>query len=220
MSTPNIFEQLSKLTRTTKKIALCMGDLVYDEITGSTQAQPAEDAERIVFEIHSITPNEEILAEAMMTEKPPAKIEDHPSPKGVGMIRVHVGWDEEDPEYVRKLQAQLPMRNAMICLMGCPALRDTTPGGTPQEKARHICDNLPSPLVHLLSLHIERLCLYNRVGNEEVERFLEEGSASKVSTSSKNSGERSPARKKSKPTKSSTAPTSPTKSTKQPKPEA
>lgn len=212
----NLFEQISNLTTHTTRILLAPGERVYDENINSSYSVPAKEAKgnEIIFDIHAITPNQSILADSKITAKPPQVFEEHPNPKGVGIVRVMVGYDDQDPSYIALIQTQKPMRDAYIALMGCELLFETAPGNTLDEKANSILEKFPAFIVEFLALNIERISIYNRVGNDDVESFLAAGSDDTNTNTSKSSSGRSQASKKKQPSKSSTARTRNTKSAK------
>jgi hypothetical protein len=214
MSETNLFEQLSSIRRIRRKVALQPGEKIEipDPVTGraTIQTLPMAGAEKIVFEIHSITANEMIEAEGMMTEKPPKVFQTQPSPTRVGTVEAHVGYDYEDPEYLAKRQQQSYLKDAVICLHGCPALKQTTPGDDTPAKAKKLAESIPGALLSWLANEIDTLSLITAVGNEEVEDFLAAGSG--TAKSSAGSSNRSRTSGKGKSSKGSTAATSTTKS--------
>jgi hypothetical protein len=169
----------------------------------------------IVFEVHAITPNEVMMADALITAQPPQMFEEHAKTGTVGMVKVQTGWDYEDPAYAAERQKQVPLRDAHIAIMGCPALRETTPGKEQgiAAQARHLLESLPAAVLEFLSVNIEKISIYNVIGNEEVTNFLAEGSTAKDTKGSKGSGGRSQAKRKKPQAKKATRKTSTTGST-------
>lgn len=202
----NLFQQLSGMCRTTRPIVLQPGQKtnIQDPATGRvrTESLPLAGSKPIRFEVHNLTPNEMIEADAFITERAPAKYQEEPNPRGPGLIRVHVGYDEEHPEYLAKRHEQSYLRDAAVCLFGCPMLRESTPGGNTPEKARKLAESLPAALLGWLANEIDTLTVITAVGEEEVESFLAAGSA--AGTSSSDSAGRSRTKGKGSSSKDST----------------
>lgn len=197
MSATNVFQKISALTKRTTKILLAPGERLMHPSTGEPVTLPAggpEDA--IVFEIHAITPNESLTADAVITAAPPQMFEEHPNRNGPGLVKVMVGRDEEDPAYLAELNRQKPLRDAYITLMGCPEIREGAPGADIPAKAQAIMDSFPAFILALLAANIERISIYNRVGNEDVDSFFRAGSPASDTGTSKSSGGRSRRAKK------------------------
>lgn len=225
MSETNLFDSLTDLRRTTVKVALQSGTRFtpIDPITRhallnpltrkpEVMTVPMSGTKPIVFEIHPVTANEIMIADAAFTARPPKIYEEQPSPSRVGTVKVQKGYDYEDPEFVAKRQEQAPKRNALLCLYGCPALTTSTPGNTMDDKATKLLAEIPGLIIEWLCNEIETISVLTAVGDEDVASFLAEGSAGTDTKSSKPSSKRSPDGGKSRPSKDSTAPTSTTRS--------
>ncbi len=210
----NLFESLQQMRRLRRRVVLQPGQKtdVQDPLTGriSTQTHPMAGVEAIVFEIQNVTANEIIEADGMITAQPPKVFQEQPSPTRVGMVQAHVGYDYDDPEYVAKRNQQSYRREACVCLHGCPALMESTPGNGIPEKVDKLVAALPAALLGWLAEQIDTLSLITAVGEEEVESFLAAGSGTTPSSGS--SKRRSRASGSAKSSKNSTAATSPTKS--------
>lgn len=216
MSESNLFQELYGMCRQTRPIILQPGQKtsIQDPKTGRIRSEtlPLAAAKPIRFEIHNLTPNEMILADGFITARPPAKIQEEPNPRGVGLVQVHVGYDEENPDYLAERQKQSYMRDAVVCLCGCPALKSTTPGDDIPAKARELVASMPAALLGWLANEIDTLTVITAVGEEEVESFLAAGSTEE--TSSPDSAGRSQTKGKGGSSKGSTGRTGTTKSAK------
>jgi hypothetical protein len=219
MSETNLFDQLSGLTRKTTRILFAPGERIFDEQTGQSYSIPQPGVVPIVFEVHAITPNEVMMADAVITALPPQMFEEHAKTGTVGMVKVMTGYDYDCPAYAAARQKQVPLRDAHIAIMGCPALRETTPGkeqGIAAQAAK-LLECLPAAVLEFLAVNIEKISIYNVIGNEEVTSFLAAGSTAKDTRGSKGSGGRSPRQRKKQPVKKATRKTSTTSSTPPPK---
>jgi hypothetical protein len=187
----SIFSDLSKIGQTYTPVALRLGveQTENDIVTGREMKRLVAHAESqaMKFMIRNITPNEVREADAMITACPPPVYEDRISPTGRGSVKTLVGYDREEPQYLRDLEWQMPRRQAVICLHGCQGLAETTPGASIAEKADKILDKLPAPILSWLCDKIENIpCLF-AVGEEEVERFLSQDSGGTPGTKSSSS---------------------------------
>ena len=168
----NLFEEFAGMTRRTVKVAL----------------KHESTTKPIVFEIHTVTANEMLESDDVISAKPPAIYQDQASPSRVGTVKALVGYDHDDPKYIAERQKQLPVREAMICIYGCPALRETTPGTTAHEKADTLVQRIPAMVVSWLCQKIETISIEQAVGEEDVSLFLANGSGD--SPNSRNSKKR------------------------------
>ena len=215
MST-NLFDELTRVRREKVRVVLQPGERrVY--VNPETGRQHVSEAPRIgskpiEFEIQTVTSNEAIDADRMITAKAPPIYQEEMSPSRIGMVKVLKGYDFEEPGYVIERQSQVPRREAAICLFGCPALAETTPGNTLEEKIQKILTDLPAALIEWLCREIESIPILSAVGSEDVESFLASGSG--VTPSSNDTNKRSLRGGKSNASKDSKAPTSATKSAK------
>ena len=212
----SLFASLQKMRRQTVQVVLQPGTRrnVTNSVTGvtSTLTDPMVGTNPLVFEIHSVTANEVVEADRLITEHPPAIYQDEASPSRVGMVRVLKGYDLEDPKYIAARQAQIPMRDAAICLYGCPALAESTPGTTLNDKIAKLLAEIPGVLLDWLCREIETISLITAVGETDVASFLAAGS--NASPSSSATKEPTQAGGKNKRSTASTARTSTTKSAK------
>lgn len=162
---------------------------------GQIATVPAPNTQPIQFEITPLSSNQMIEADRVLhAAKPPALTEAVSRPGTVGSVQTHAGYDYDDPAYVAERDRLIPRRNAMICLFGCPALQETTPGGTLDEKINTILAEIPSVIVSWLSGELENHAMLAGVGEEAVASFFSEGSDG--SKSSKNTNGRSRAKKR------------------------
>jgi hypothetical protein len=205
----NLFEQLAGARDVLVPVVLQPGQFIRDAVTGRDIPIAVKGSSPIRFDIRTISGDEVSAADAILDKvKPPVIEREEPNPKGVGTIRVHAGYDHDSPDYVAQRNQLLPLRHAMVCLAGCPALLDSTPGDSPEAKAKLICTRLGAALVEWMAQQIENLAVLNAVGQEDVERFFPEGSG--PSQKRPASGKASPRTSKRKSSAGSTEPTSPT----------
>lgn len=191
-----LFTKLQQTTRIIRKVALRPGQTIQylDETTGllRERTEPLAAYEALTFEIHNLTTEEALKADAQIKAVPPPIFQKQESPGGRGDVDALVGYDDQSPAYLNELRQQQPMKDAMICLYGCPALMESTPGETIDAKAEALIKNLPGGLIGWLADKIDTLQMLTAVGEEEVARFLSEGSternASNSSTRSQTSG--------------------------------
>jgi hypothetical protein len=187
----SIFGDLSKIGNTYTKVAIRLGveETEKDVVTGREikRLVPHAESPAMAFMIRNITPNELKEADSMIVASPPAVYEDRISPTGRGSVRTLVGYDREEPQYLRDLESQMPRRQAVICLYGCQGLAGSTPGSSLTEKVDQLVDKVPAPLLAWLCEKIENIpCLF-AVGEEEVERFLSQDSGDTPGTKSSSS---------------------------------
>lgn len=213
----NLFDQLQGIRQQAVRIVLQSGtrfaNPVYDPSNPQSQAYftaPTTGTAPIVFEVHAVTANEINDADAIITEMPPAIYQEQTSPTGKGMVQVLVDYDYAEPKYVARRQAQIPLRDAAICIYGCEALAASTPGSSLHEKARTLTEKVPAAILEWLAREIGTLSILTAVGDTEVTSFLARGSTITDGESSKSS--KSPSRTKTKKlsSKGSTGATSPT----------
>lgn len=209
----NLFESLSALCRTTRPIALQPGMKVTVEGPGGMPVQQdvlLPGSRPIVFEVHNLSGDDMIACDKFITAEAPKKIET--VAEKIGTKDVHVGYDYEDPKFVRERQEQSYQREAAICILGCPALRETTPGETLEEKSRELRAKAPAATITWLAEQIDTLTIFTAVGEEDVERFLASGSTDARESSA--TGRRSQAKGKGASNNGKTPRTSATKKTK------
>jgi hypothetical protein len=179
MSTPNLFESLQSMRRQTRPIVIQPGQkMTVEDERGNILSKPIPlpHTGPIRFDVQSLTSDEMIDADSLITATPPAKYQEEPNPRGVGVINVHIGYDEECPKYLAERHTQSYQRDAAVCLYGCPALMETTPGSSMAEKVKAITQNIPAALLSWLANEIDTLTVITAVGEEDVERFFPAGS--------------------------------------------
>ncbi len=207
-----LYDSLKQTGRMLRKVALQPGQRVQslDPSTGMIveRTEPLISAKPIVFEIHNLTGEEALLADSMITATPPAILQKQESPSGRGDVEALVGYDDQHPGYLAELRKEQPKKDALICLFGCPALMESTPGSDNEQKVKNLIDNLPGGLIGWLADQIDNLQVLTAVGNEAVTRFLSAGS---VEASASNSTKRSRTNGKAKSTSKRTAKTSSSK---------
>lgn len=213
-----LFTKLQQTTKLIRKVALRPGQVVqyHDPNTGMLRerTEPLAACGALTFEIHNLTGDEALVADAKITAVPPPIYQKQESPSGRGDVEVLVGHDDQSPVYLKELRKQQPTKDAVICLYGCPALMESTPGETVDQKAEALIKNLPGGLVGWLADQIDTLQMLTAVGEEEVARFLSNGSKGRSASSSST---RSQTHGKNNSKKKRTARTSPTKKPKSPK---
>ncbi len=184
----NLFDKLQQTTRVIRKVALRPGETIEElnPATGKIMERdvPIMSMEPVTFEIHSITTEEAQTADEFITAIPEPIIQRQESPSGKGDVDALVGYDDQHPKYLADLRKQVPMKNAAMCLFGCPALMSSTPGGNLEEKARKLVSSLPGGMIDWLADRIDRLKIFTAVGEEAVSRFLSQGSGEQSASSS------------------------------------
>lgn len=207
---PNLFDELSSIRSAEIPIVLRPAQMVPG-LTGAPIPIALRDSRAVHLKVHAISPNELVAADSILDRaSPPVIMREEPNPKGVGMVQVQAGYDYDQPAYVAARQRLLPLRHAMICLAGCTALTESTPGESLEHKAQLLCDKLGAAVVGWLAEQIENLAFLTAVGDEQVAAFFQQGSGG--SPSSPGSNSRSRQQKKSAGSKSSTRQTSNTSS--------
>ena len=157
---------------------------------------PTIGTQPIEFEVHAVTANEINDADKMITEMPPPIYQEQASPTGRGTVQALVDYDYAEPKYVAARQAQIPLRDAAICISGCEALAASTPGTGTQEKARTLMEKVPAAILEWLAREIGTLSILTAVGDEEVAGFLAKGSTDTAGASS--SASKNPSRTRTK----------------------
>jgi hypothetical protein len=208
----NLFTQLEALCRLKRPVLFQPGtEIEYFDSSRGTMVKgttPMEGVKPIRFEITSITANEALEAEGMITASAPAIMQEQPAPQRVGTVMTQVGYDYEHPEYLKQLRKEQPMRDAAICILGCPALRETTPGETLREKADSLVKRVPGAMLVWMAEQVSTMAALTAVGEKEVADFLAHGSGATQSSQNTKGRSRTGGRKKS--SKDSTDPTSTT----------
>jgi hypothetical protein len=211
----SLFEQLSGMQTKRIPCALQPATEIADPKTGQQRLVLLPDSKPIQFEIQQVTPNQMIESYSILMEaKPPRLTHTEARAGSMGPITVQDGYDYDDPDYIAARQKLLPLRNSLLCIYGCPALRETTPGATPQEQAKTLMDGIGSLVVEWLSNRIENQTMIAGVGEEEVASFL--AGKSGAAKSSGSSRQKCPAGRKSSASTGSTARRSATKKGKRP----
>lgn len=194
----NLFERLASFRRRTTRVAIIPGQRIPDpqDPDGPSMVLPIDGGEPMVFEIQEVTANEVIEADALITATPPPIFEDHPNPKGVGLVKVMVGYDYDCPKFIAQRTAQVPCRNAALCIFGCPALAETCPGNSLEDKARTLAAAIPAAVLYWLTEQIENTRTLGAGTEEAVAGFLARGSARSPSSKSTNKRSRTGAKNK------------------------
>lgn len=164
---------------------------------GGSETEGIAAAQKIRLEIRNLTSRESEAADAIMDAAKPPPIHTE-EPAKVGVRRILTGYDFEDPDYLATRDRLNRKREAYVCLFGCPALMETTPGGNVEEKAATLRDRIPEVALRLICANIESLGVSSVVGQEEVDRFFTAGSGSEDGASSPPSSTRSRKRAKRK----------------------
>ena len=176
MANPNLFEQLQEMRRTTIPVILQPGvrQMMLNARTGEMESRtaPMVGSAPIQFNIQSVSANEVIDADALVTAEPPKIFQEEASPSRIGTVQVLKGYDLDAPSYIAERQKQIPRRNAALCLYGCPALAETTPGETATEKIKNLLTGIPAMLLDWLANEIETISVLTAVGEAEVTSFL------------------------------------------------
>lgn len=194
---PTLFEDLQQQCLRTTTVAYIPGGIVTDPQTGQMTPSPQLDAKPIKFEIHNLTPNQLTAADAVLNAaKPPPLYEEVAKPGIVGTTKVLIGRDLDDPDYLAERQRLLPTRSALICLHGCPALRDSVPGNTPNEQADALNKAVSVTVIDWLASQIEGLSILTAVTEEEVASFFPKGSGAPKNSGSSRNRTRATAKKK------------------------
>ena len=175
----NLFDQLQGIRQQAVRIVLQSGtrfaNPAYNPQDPESEpyfTSPTIGTQPIVFEVHAVTANEINEADAMIAVLPPPVYQEQTSPSGRGMVQVLVDYDYAEPAYVAKRQAQIPLRDATICLYGCQALGESTPGATIHEKAKALVEKVPAAVLEWLAREIGNLSMITAVGEEQVASFL------------------------------------------------
>ena len=198
----DLFNQLQGIRSQPVRIVLQSGtrtaNPAYNPRDGSEPyfTAPTTGTQPIEFEVHAVTANEINDADAMITEMPPAIYQEQTSPTGKGMVQVLVDYDYAEPKYVARRQAQIPLRDAAICIYGCEALAASTPGAGIHEKVRALVDKVPAAILEWLAREIGNLSILTAVGEEEVAGFLARGST--VTDGASSSASKNPSRTRTK----------------------
>lgn len=207
----SLFDQFESMRKQSIPCALQSGAEVVDPETGKTGHVMLPGSKPIHFEIHQVSSNEMIEADAvLLAAKPPELTHEEARGGTMGMVKVSDGYDLDDPGYLAERHRLMPRRNAMVCLFGCDALRESTPGNSLDEKADAIVNRMGAVIVQWMADKIENFMLFAGVGEREVAIFLASSSAEPAS--SKNSKTKSPRASSKRASKGRTEPASPTNS--------
>lgn len=176
-SKASLFDQLAAAREVMIPVYLQSATFESDPETGRMAPVKVPGQEPIRFDIRSLSCDELVAADAVLDAAKPRKIlRDEPGPRGVGMIQVEAGWDTDHPDYIKERSELLPQRHAMVCLAGCPALAESTPGNSMLEQARTLTERLPAVIVEWLAGEIEKIAMFNAVGHDAVDRVFPKGS--------------------------------------------
>lgn len=188
----NLFEQLNGLRQQTVPIALQSGTRQanpnYDARDPESRpyfTSPTTGTAPIQFMIHPISADEIAEADMMITELPPTEFQEQPSPGRVGTVQARIGPMYDDPAYLAAKQKQIPHRDAAICLFGCPALGETTPGITLKDKIQNLTSKVPAAILEWLAREIGDISIITAVGEKEVASFLANASTATGGNTSK-----------------------------------
>ncbi len=210
-----LFDQLSAMRSTRVPCALQSAAEVTDPQTGIATVVRLPGSEPILFEIQQVSPDELTAADAILdAAKPPAITRSETRPGTVGATLVQEGYDWDHPDYIAERQRLLVKRNALLCIYGCPALMESTPGVTPMDKAEALLNGIGSMVLSWLSTNLEKMTMFTGVGETEVALFLAGKSGDAKSSSDSKDARRGGKRAKS--SSGSTAQRSTTKNGKRP----
>ena len=211
----NLFEDLTKLRSQEVPVVLQSGTRApnprynaEDRNSPPFITPPTVGTQPLKFMIHAITANEIAEADALVTAAPPADFQEQPSPTGRGTVNTRIGYNYEDPAYLAEKAKQIPLRDAAICLYGCTALAESTPGTTLKDKIQSLTSKIPAAVLDWVAIEITSLAMISAVGEEAVASFLAQGSTDTGSPSSNGSSGPNRTPKKKPSSKNSTAATS------------
>ena len=198
MSDENLFASLAGMQAKTIPAILQPGTRILLASEGRTSVIPAPTTEPLRFEIQPVTSNQIVMANQVLDAAiPPPLYEESARPGTVGSTRTPIGRDHDDPAYLAELAKLRPKRNALLCLFGCPALMQTTPGVTLDEKVKTLLERIPAFVIIWLASELEDASYLAGVGEDKVAAFFPEGSAD--SASSKSTSGRSRTKKPKRP---------------------
>ncbi len=175
----NLFEQLNSLRSQAVPIALQSGTRYpnpgFDAADPESRpylTAPTTGTAPIKFEVHPVSADEIAAADAMITALPPIEFQEQPSPTGKGLVNARIGPIYDDPAYLIEKQKQIPLRDAAICLYGCAALSESTPGTSLKEKIQSLTGKVPAAILEWLAREIGDISIITAVGEKDVASFL------------------------------------------------
>jgi hypothetical protein len=181
----NLFESLSGMQEKTIPAILQPGTRILIAAEGRSTVVPAPNTVPLRFEIQPITSNQLMVAnEVLDAAVPPPLYEESARTGTMGMTKTPIGRDHDDPDYLARLAKLRPKRNAILCLHGCPALMETTPGVNVEEKAKALLSGVPAFVIIWLASELEDASFLAGVGEDKVAAFFQEGSAASGSSKS------------------------------------
>jgi hypothetical protein len=156
----NLFEKLANLTVYERTLKLARPeDIIKEEETSQgryrfTVRQGAEAVTEV--KIRALTDSERERAEREVNAIPaPPIYKDEFHEDGTKLkARTKVGYDEEDPDYLEKRRHGMAQQNAMVALLGCPALQRDTDGEDLETKIDNLRKKLDSKLISFIASSI------------------------------------------------------------------
>lgn len=190
----NLYQSLAGMQAKTVPAILQPGTRIMIEAEGRSTVIPAPNTQPLRFEIQPVTSNQlQVANEVLDAAVPPALYEEAARPGTLGMTKTPIGRDHDDPAYLALLSKLRPKRNAFLCLFGCPALMESTPGANVEEKAGTLLSTIPAFVIIWLASELEDASFLAGVGEDKVAAFFPAGSA--ASGSSKSTSGRSQTKK-------------------------
>lgn len=209
----DLYSQFLETSALTIPCALQANAEVVDPETGLTRAVLAPGSKPMFFDLRHLTPDENLAADAVLNAaKPPPTFHEENRAGTVGSSKIQDGYDWDHPDYIAARQKLLPKRNAYVCLYGCPALMESTPGDTVEAKAQHLMKSISTFIVQWIASRLDNLGMFTGVGEEEVNLFLA-GKSGGASSSAGSSSAKAPG-KRTRSSNASTGRRSTTKSAK------
>jgi hypothetical protein len=135
------------------------------------------EATRFDFTTRRLTAKERDVCNKIIESIPiPEKTEQRRSGvPGEPPITVRVGFDDEDPGYVKQLKEAALKQQALICLMGVEGLMEEVEGANAEEKIEKLRSTLDERLIRILYSEV-----WNRtyVGGDSADVFTSANSGS------------------------------------------
>lgn len=149
---PSLFASLADLTGYTRTLAIARPEDIVREEDGGSRFGVREGAATTPVEIRALTDAEREKCERLMSAVvPPPVFKDEFGPDGKLRSRVPAGYDEDAPEYLAKRAAARQVQIAQIALLGCAALRESTPGASLDEKTAALRQKVDGNLLEFIA---------------------------------------------------------------------
>lgn len=181
MSATDLFSRLSNLTSYRRTIAIAKPDDITTEEgpDGRPRFNIREGAETTEIEIRALTARERDQVDRIMDAViAPQIFKEDVDDAGRVKARTPIGWDEDDPTYLKKRRLAVEEQFAHICILGCKALAESTEGDNVDTKADNLRTHVDAKIISFIAQSIWSL---GYTGGDHADFFCKAASSSSPS---------------------------------------